>query len=331
MSILKTVVLATGVSMLMGGMVSSASAAEKIKIGYIVKQPEASWFQDEWKFADKAAAEAGFEVVKIGASDGEQLMAAIGNLSAQGAEGFVVCTPDVNLGPAIVARSKAAGLKVMTVDDRLIDSDGKPIDSVPHMGISARKIGNDVGKAIAAEVKARGWNMAQVGALRISYDQLPTAVDRVDGAIESLKSAGFPAKMIFDAPQIRTDTEAALNVSTYVINQHPAIKHWVAFGLNDEAVLGAVRAAESVGIASADFIGVGIGGADSAINEFEKPDATGFFGTVVISPLRHGYETTMNMYNWVAKDKTPPMLTFTSGSLATRADYKQVLASLGIK
>lgn len=331
MNILKTIAVAAGMSLLATATMTSAFATEKVKIGFVVKQPEEPWFQDEWKFARKAGEEAGFDVVEIGASDGEQLMSAIDNLAAQGAEGFVVCTPDVNLGPAIVARAAAAGLKVMTVDDRLIDADGNAIESVPHMGISAKKIGNDVGAALAAEIKARGWDMSEVGALRMSYDQLPTAVDRVDGAIESLKTAGFPDAMIFDAPQTRTDTEAALNAATTVLNQHADIKHWIAFGLNDEAVLGAVRAGESVGIGADDFIGVGIGGAESAINEFQKPDATGFFGTVVISPLRHGYETAMNMYEWVANDKTPPALTLTSGSLATRSDYKSVLESLGIK
>lgn len=314
----------------LGGMASTAKA-EGVKIGFVVKQPEEPWFQDEWKFADTAGAEKGFEVVKIGAADGEQLMAAIDNLAAQGAQGFVVCTPDVNLGPAIVARAEAAGLKLMTVDDRLVDASGAEIEAVPHMGISARKIGEDVGAALAAEIAARGWNPAEVGALRISYEQLPTAADRVGGAEDALKAAGFPEANIFDAPQARTDTEAALNAATIVLNQHPDLKHWVAYGLNDEAVLGAVRAAESLGIGADNMIGVGIGGAASAINEFEKPDPTGFFGTIVISPKRHGYETALNMYEWIANGTEPEKLTLTSGSLAKRDDYKQVLVDLGIQ
>jgi L-arabinose transport system substrate-binding protein len=61
------------------------------------------------------------------------------------------------------------------------------------------------------------------------------------------------------------------------------------------------------------MIGVGIGGADSAINEFKKPTATGFFGTVIISPKRHGYETALNMYEWVANGKEPEKLILTAG------------------
>ncbi|WEK50749.1 MAG: arabinose ABC transporter substrate-binding protein [Candidatus Kaistia colombiensis] len=309
---------------------SSAYAAD-VKIGFVVKQPEEPWFQDEWKFAEIAAKEKGFTLVKIGADDGEKLQSAIDNLGAQGAQGFIVCTPDVKLGPGIVAKAEANGLKVMTVDDRLVDADGKPLEAVPHMGISATKIGEAVGEAIAAEIKKRGWDPKTVGAMRISYDQLPTAVDRVEGAIAALKAAGFPAENIFDAPQAKTDTEAALNAATVVLNKHADIKNWVAFGVNDEAVLGAVRATESVGIPAANVIGVGIGGAESAINEFKKADATGFVGTVIISPKRHGYETVLNMYDWIANDKAPPALTLTAGQLALRDNYEAVRKDLGIE
>ncbi|ANH07176.1 arabinose ABC transporter substrate-binding protein [Shinella sp. HZN7] len=309
---------------------TSAYAAD-VKIGFIVKQPEEPWFQDEWKFADIAAQEKGFTLVKIGAEDGEKVQSAIDNLGAQGAQGFIICTPDVKLGPGIVAKAAANDLKLMTVDDRLVNADGSPIEDVPHMGISATKIGEAVGETIVEEIKKRGWDMKDVGAIRVSYDQLPTAVDRVEGALSVLKAAGFPEANIFDAPQAKTDTEAALNASTVVLNKNAGIKHWVAVGLNDEAVLGAVRATESVGIAADSMIGVGIGGADSAINEFKKPAATGFFGTVIISPKRHGYETALNMFEWVANDKEPEKLILTAGQVALRDNYEQVRKDLGIE
>jgi L-arabinose transport system substrate-binding protein len=310
---------------------ANAAWAADVKIGFVVKQAEEPWFQDEWKFAEQAAQEKGFTLVKIGAEDGEKVQSAIDNLGAQGAQGFIICVPDVKLGPGIVAKATANDLKLMTVDDRLVGADGQPLEDVVHMGISATKIGETVGAGLAEEIKKRGWDMKDVGAIRVSYDQLPTAVDRVEGAISALKASGFPAENIYDAPQAKTDTEAALNAATTVLNKHADIKHWIAFGLNDEAVLGAVRASESVGITADNMIGVGIGGAESAINEFKKPTPTGFFGTVIISPKRHGYETAVNMYEWIANDKEPPKLTLTAGALALRGDYEKVRKDLGIE
>lgn len=310
---------------------TGAQAADKVKFGFIVKQAEEPWFIDEWKFADIAAKEKGFDVVKIGAEDGEKVMSAIDNLGSQGAQGMIICTPDVKLGPAIVAAADRNKLKLMTVDDRLVDAGGKAIEAVPHMGISALKIGEQVGQAIVDEVKARGWNTAETGVIRVTYDELPTAVDRVTGASDVILKSGFPEKNIFNAAQRKTNTEEAFNAANIVITKQPGIKHWIAYGLNDEAALGAVRALEGNGFKAADVVAVGIGGSDSALNEFKKADATGFFGTVIISPKRHGYETALNMYSWVKDGKEPDKLILTAGVLAKRDNVKSVRQSLGLE
>jgi L-arabinose transport system substrate-binding protein len=304
--------------------------AESVKIGFVVKQPEEPWFQDEWKFAEQAAKEKNFTVVKIGAENGEKVMSAIDNLASQQAQGFIICVPDVKLGSAVVAKAAADHLKLMTVDDQLVDGKGAPISSVPHMGISAHEIGKQVGQAIVDEIKKRGWNMQDVGAIRVTYEELPTAHDRVTGATEVLLAAGFPKANIIDAPQAKTDTENAFNAANIALTKNPRFQKWVAFGLNDEAVLGAVRAAEGRGIGADKMIGVGIGGAQSAINEFNKPNPTGFFGTVLISPKRHGYETSTLMYNWITQNQEPPKLTLTSGKLMNRANLKEVRQEFGL-
>src|ERR1700748_3157498 len=69
-----------------------ASGADDLESGFLVKQPEEPCFQDEWKFAEIAAKEKGFTLVKIGAPSGEKVMSAIDNLAAQEAQGFVICT-----------------------------------------------------------------------------------------------------------------------------------------------------------------------------------------------------------------------------------------------
>ena len=60
----------------------TSSGADKIKIGFVVKQPEEPWFQLEWKFAQQAADKDGFELIKIAAPDGEKALGAIDNLAA---------------------------------------------------------------------------------------------------------------------------------------------------------------------------------------------------------------------------------------------------------
>ena len=147
---------------------------------------------------------------------------------------------------------------------------------------------------------------------------------------DALVAAGFPKANIIVAPQAKTDTENAFNAANIALTKNPQFKHWVAFALNDEGVLGAVRAAEGRGFKADNMIGVGIGGSDSALNEFKKPNPTGFFGTVIISPKRHGEETSELMYDWIKDGKEPPQLTLTTGMLATRDNVAEVREQMGL-
>jgi L-arabinose transport system substrate-binding protein len=128
---------------------SSLLAADTVKIGFLVKQAEEPWFQTEWAFAEKAGQGHGFEVIKIAVPDGEKTLSAIDSLAANGAKGFVICPPDVSLGPAIVAKAKANDLKVMAVDDRFVDAKGKFMEDVPYLGMAAFEVGQKQGAAMA--------------------------------------------------------------------------------------------------------------------------------------------------------------------------------------
>jgi L-arabinose transport system substrate-binding protein len=307
-------------------------STKPIKIGFLVKMPENSWFQDEWKFAQMAADEYGFQLIKIGTPDGEKVLSAIDNLVAQGAQGFVICTPDVKLGPSIKLKADQTGLKVVSVDDRFIGSDGKPMTNVPHMGISAYEIGRQVGKAIMDEAKNRTWDMSTTGAICLTYDTLPTAKERTDGASDMLREMGFVAANIYKAPT-KTDstTEGGFDAANIVIAAHPNIKNWVSYSLCDDTTIGGIRALEGNGFKAENMIGVGINGNALAIGEFEKPEMTGFVATVLLAAKRHGYETAVNMYKWVKDGTQPPALVATAGILMDRKNYKAVRKEMGLE
>ena len=306
-----------------------ARANPSVKIGFLVKQPEEAWFQDEWRFAEVAAKEKGFTLVKIGIPNGEKMIAAIDNLGAQKAQGFIICAPDVKLGTAVERAAKRHNMKVMSVDDQLVDGKGQVIASIPHMGISAYEIGKQVGAGLAEEARKRGWKPAETGGLRMAFDQLPTARDRTRGAVDALRDAGFAVAAMVDAPQAKSDTESAFNAANIAFTKHQ-FKQWLIFGMNDETVLGAVRAAEGRGLKADQVIGIGIGGSRAATNEYAKAGVTGFHGTILISPLRHGYETSMLMYEWITANKAPPALIQTAGMLMTRENQVEVRRKMGL-
>lgn len=308
---------------------ASAGAAGKIKLGFLVKQPEEPWFQFEWKGAEKAAAQYGFEVIKLGVPDGEKVIAAIDNLAAVGAKGFVICTPDVRLGPAIVSQAKRNGLKVVTVDDRFVGPDGKFMADVVYLGMSATKIGEAVGSALHAEMTRRKWPLSETGVCVVTFEELDTARSRTDGAISALTAAGFPADRIYKTPQKTTDVPGSFDAANVLLTQRPEVKRWLICALNDTGVLGAVRATEGRGFNAENVIGIGINGTD-CIDELRKPKATGFFGSMLVSAPGEGFQTSVMLYEWVKNGTPPPLDTRTTGIFITRENFEHVLRKEGI-
>jgi ABC-type sugar transport system substrate-binding protein len=185
-----------------GGLAWRLRAARwAIRIGFLVKQPEVQWFQDEWRFASRAARDKGFDLLRIGAEDGDRVLSAIDTLYARYAQGFVICTPDPNLGTAIRLRAQANRLKVLAVDDRLLGPDGRAIAAIPYLGISASAIGELAGRLAIAEARRRGWTLGEVGVLRLAFDSLDTGRERSAGAVRAVIAGGVASAHVYSAPQ----------------------------------------------------------------------------------------------------------------------------------
>ena len=150
---LKTLMLFVALSLALFGLVacnktsdSDSGDSSKLKIGFWLssrKNHGSSW---NGSLLRRRRISRVYGLIKTGVTDGEKALKAIDTLAASGAKGFVICTPDVKLGPAIVDKAKSNDLKLIAVDDRFLGADGKPMEKVHYLGISARKIGENVGK-----------------------------------------------------------------------------------------------------------------------------------------------------------------------------------------
>ncbi|MFB2830755.1 arabinose ABC transporter substrate-binding protein [Aeromonas jandaei] len=313
------------------GMANSAFSAEVLKLGYLVKQPEEPWFQTEWTFADKAGKDLGFEVIKIAVPDGEKTLNAIDSLAANGAKGFVICAPDPKLGSAIMAKAKNLGLKVVTVDDQLVNAKGQPMLDVPLVMMAATKIGERQGQELYKEMQQRQWDVKSTAVLAITANELDTARRRVEGSLNALKSAGFPAEQIYSVPTKSNDIPGALDAANSMLVQHPEVKNWLIVGMNDNTVLGGVRATEGQGFPAGNVIAIGINGVD-AVSELAKTKVTGFLGSLLPSPDVHGYKSIQMLHDWVANGVEPQVKINEVAEvvLLTRDNYKVELGKKGL-
>lgn len=309
---------------------NSGGSSDKITIGFLVKSAAEPWFQAEWQFADEASAKYGFELIKKEVKDGTAVMKELDNLGAQKAQGVIICTPDQSLGDAIVKKTNEYGMKLYTVDDQLFGADKKPLTDVHHLGIQAKDIGKMVGQGLVDEMKKRGWDMKQVGALALTFEEVETTKLRTEGAIEVLTANGFPTENIFKSPWKKPNTiNDAMTAARPIFTQHPEKKFWVIFSSNDDGVLGGVRASEERQIPASNVIGIGINGT-TAVDDFKKSQPTGMFASVLLSPRRHGFVTAEAMYKWIKDGAEPQKETWTSGILITRDNYVAEMTKEGL-
>ena len=312
------------------GLSSALLAAEQVKIGFLVKQAEEPWFQTEWAFAEKAAKDKGFTLIKIAVPDGEKTLSAIDSLAANGAQGFVICPPDVGLGPAIMAKAKLNGLKVIAVDDRFVDASGKFMEDVPYLGMAAFEVGEKQGSAMVAEAKKRNWDWKDTYAVINTFNELDTGKKRTDGSVKSLKAAGLPDDHILYSALKTLDVPGSMDATNSALVKLPgAAKNLIIGGMNDSTVLGGVRATESAGFAPANVIGIGINGTD-AIGELKKANS-GFYGSMLPSPHIEGYKTATMMFEWITEGKEPPLYTaMDEVTLITRDNFQEELTKIGL-
>jgi L-arabinose transport system substrate-binding protein len=308
---------------------ATAPKTAKVKLGFIVNQPDQAWYQYEWKFAEQAGKDLGFELIKIAGTDGEKALGAIDTLAAAGAQGFVICTPDVRLGPAIVARAKASNLKLIAVDDQFVGPNGLMKD-VHYLGVSARKIGEAATQAALDEMKRRGWPQAETSVAVITFDQLDTTRERTDAAMAMLQTAGFAPRQIHRVASRTGDVPGAFDAANALFVRAADVKRWLVLGPADNFVLGAVRALEGRGLGARDAIAVGINGTD-CIGELEKPTPTAFFASILLAPKAHGYDTAAMLHRWVTTGVEPPLDTRTAGIVITRENFVRVLKEQGLR
>ena len=169
-----------------------------------------------------------------------------------------------------MAKANSMDLKVITVDDQFVNAKGQahgasaPGDDGRHQDWRASGV-----RSSTRRCKARQWDVKATGVLAITADELDTARRRVERLPGALKAASFPAAQIFSAPPRATTFRGRWMPPTPCWCS-TRVKNWLIVGMNDNTVLGGVRATEGQGFKAENVIGIGISRVD-AVNELSSP------------------------------------------------------------
>ena len=145
-------------------------------------------------------------------------------------------------------------------------------------------------------------------------------MDRTNNSIAVLKDRlGMTEDQVIHLAVPDTQDNAMTTASQAIV-AYPNVKKWLIVACNDNGVLGVVRALEQAGYHADDMIGVGING-QIACEEFKKPEATGFRGSVFVPNSRvHGATAIRELYAKATKGEPIPSRTIIDGHLITRDD-----------
>lgn len=312
------------------------SCSRGTTIAFIVKDPAESWFQIEIENAGKAAREHGFQLLAYPDSvllgdqtyTMERVMLDLQDAADKGANGIIICIPDVYDGDQVIDFCKKNKMKLMTVDDQLKDSSTRSgfNEEVPHVGIDGYRIGRQVGITLAEHMVDRDWNAYSVGIIELWDTDTPDIMARIEGTSLLLKEVlPFKGSNFFRLELLAPTLDGSnrtIQASFKAIESQ--FENWIVVAQNDECVIGGVRALNQFDVEPAHILAIGINGGSAAVDEMKGP-VSGFMGTVKLNAKKHGYETSRVMYRWIAQGKEPDKRIVTNGNLYTRDDDLELM------
>lgn len=298
---------------------------EPIKIAYVCKMLTNPWFVAEDNGLKDAAKEFGFEYISIDANlDDEACDAAIDNAIAQGIKGLAMCITNQGNGPAVAQKCKDKGIALITLDDNIVDMEGKPI---AHVGMPTKGVGVLGGEMLAKFANDRGFfkegNVVKV--LQIDAPDITVLKPRLDGYKESLlKNTPLKEEDFVYVETSECMLEDSLASVQPILQANPNVTHWICGAVNDDSAVALVKAIEEQGkIPLENILACGLGGYSMAVEEFKKGN-TGFM-TVVLNPYLEGYSAGKFLYEKIAKGTELPELTLINGNVATLENWKDLI------
>jgi L-arabinose transport system substrate-binding protein len=309
-----------------GGTPSTGQGAQPVKLALMTKDGS----QPFWStLAGGAKGYAASHSINLTVQDlqenGDTAITYVDTVIASGVKGIVITVPTVAIGPTVIAKAKAAKVKMLALFDSIKDSSGAVN---PFFGLDDKAYGEAAGKEIARQYQALGWGSNSALVVRyasIEDNTIPACVDRQNSAVSAFKQAvpTFTDDQVIHVTY-KNDEQTAIDGMAATITSHPKVTNWLMSSCNDNGVAGAVRALQNAGVPANRGIGVGQG-SDQACAEFSKATPDTYMGSTYIDSAGAGAQVLGILNDSVVNNTPLPALTTLAPKLVTRDNYKTLL------
>lgn len=301
----------------------TTALAQKLKIGYISKFLNHIWFLTEADAIKKFCEENGVEYLQADAEmDDQKMLQKVDEMIAQGVNGLVICATSQKIGVPITEKCAKAGVAVVAIDDFMDSYQG---GLVPYVGLSNYGVCYTGAEQLAKLANERDFfkegNVVKV--INILSTKIPVLVERVKGHNDAL-TKNTPLKFPDDFLTADTEQaflEEALVSTNAIVSAHPEVTHWLVTGTNDDCAVAAIRTFEELGIDKSNYISLGLGGYDLALEELAKGNDS--FISMGLRADLHGRNAAQELYEFIV-NKTPMKEKIeVPGTLYTVDNYKE--------
>ena len=263
--------------------------ADSIHIGVTLQDMANTFFVDLASGMEARARELGWEITIVDATaDAATQIGQIETFIVMGVDAIVIAPIDQAALIPFVARAQEAGIRVITCTQDVEGSDalfGINEFDYGFMGgsIAGRKIVEIFGADSDVEVGI------------IDFPEIEALIDRADGLIAGIHHYAPNAQVVNQ--QSAASVERGDEVGSAFMIANPDMR--VIAAINDSGALGAMNAVMAAGMATDDFIIVGLDATAEALSAIR---AGGIFrGTVDIAPVQAGRDT-MDLVNRVLQE-----------------------------
>ncbi|NIA68328.1 autoinducer 2 ABC transporter substrate-binding protein [Pelagibius litoralis] len=223
---------AAALALAMAGIATGAVAAEKPKLGVVVKIGGIPWFNAMEVGIKQRGEELGMEAFMIGPTSADPALQvrAIEDLIAQGVDAIGVVPNDAEVLEPVLAKARAQGIKVITHES----PDQKNVDWNFELA-SANGFGEAHADLLAEKMGGKGEYAVFVGSLTV-----PLHNAWADAAIAHLKAKYPDMTLVSERHGVAESADDSRKTALDLISANPDLKGFLAFG--SQGPIGAGRA-----------------------------------------------------------------------------------------
>ena len=298
-----------------------------MKIGYILHNIYVKGTLPTINKIDNYSFKKDIKTIETRASSNAELIDNMLTLKNEGAEGIILYPTDPKIGQTVMERAGRLKMKVLTVQNKLIDVNGTYIDKIPYVGISPDKTAEQISNVVSRTIRENNLSINRTGILLLQEPDGTSYETCLNNCIDQLQKQSIPSENVFICNVLPAPDGVIVSPAQLELIKRGNYSKWIIFGFHAKATMQIANLISSnYNHTIDDIYSFSIILNKGYINKnIQSPY---FIGGIYFSPEQCAMTATDLMYNWIKDGKRPPQDTYINTTFIKNPKYKPVNTEL---